>query len=68
MGEPAIGVVEGLDRVLEGLVEGAATPDGFEDLERRAAGGGPPGRGQSSIPSVGLDGTAISRLGMRPAR
>jgi len=49
-------------------VEAKATPDGRRDLEGGAAGGGDARFAQSSIPSVGDDGTAISRDGMRPAR
>jgi hypothetical protein len=36
--------------------------------ERRVGVGGPTPGGQSIMPEVGEDGTAHSRLGMRPAR
>ena len=47
-------------------VEAAPALDQFSDSERREASGTE--RGQSSIPLVGDDGTAISREGMRPAK
>ena len=47
-------------------VEAAPALDQFSDSERREASGTE--RGQSSIPLVGDDATAISREGMRPAK
>ena len=54
------------DRGGERNVESASALDLFSDSERREAPGTK--RGQSSIPLVGDDGTAISRDGIRPAR
>ena len=63
------GAIPGLEAVY-GLREGPVEPSPplcrEADFERRGARG--VGRGQSSIPEVGDDGTAISRDGMRPAR
>ena len=64
--ESAVPRLEAGNRRGERNVESASALDLFSDSERREA----PGtrRGQSSIPLVGDDGTAISRDGIRPAR
>jgi hypothetical protein len=64
--ESAIPRLKTGDRRCERNVESTSTLDLFSDSERREAPGTK--RGQSSIPLVGDDGTAISRDGIRPAR
>jgi hypothetical protein len=64
--ERAIPRLKAGDRRCECNVESTSALDLFSDSERREAPGTK--RGQSSIPLVGDDGTAISRDGIRPAR
>lgn len=64
--ESAVPRLEVGDRLRERDVEPASALDLFSDSERREASGTK--RGQSSIPLVGDDGTAISRDGIRPAK
>ena len=66
--QPAIGVVEPSGCFVECGFELPAAAHQGEGLEGGAAGVAAGGHPQSSIPVVGLDGTAISRRGMRPAR
>ena len=66
MREGALPRFEIRDRLGERDVEPASALDLFSDSERREASGTK--RGQSSIPLVGDDGTAISRDGIRPAK
>jgi hypothetical protein len=72
VGEPAIGFGQGLDGAIEGGVEGPAVANFAEDAERGAPRVEPDAgrlvQGQRNIPVVGLEGTAISRRGIRPAR
>ena len=70
VGQAAIGVAERGQAPVERLVEWNALVYRAEDGP-----GGPPGRqaggspsGHPAIPDVGLDGTATSRRGIRPAR
>ncbi len=67
MGEPTIHFGERAEAALDGRVERGAAPDRQEDAQRGAP-GGESGVVQPSIPAVGDDGTATSRLGIRPAR
>lgn len=68
MGKPPVIGLKPLDGRSQRGVERAAGPDGAEDLERGTARGEARRLGQPSVPEVGLDGTAISRRGIRPAR
>jgi hypothetical protein len=67
MTQAAVGVGESAEATVEGNIERHATPDLEQDPEGGAA-RGEAGIDQSSIPVVGLDGTATSRRGIRPAR
>lgn len=65
VGEGTLALVQAADGSIEGPVEPLAAVGALERFEGRR-----PARadGQSSIPRVGDEGTAIPRAGMRPAR
>jgi len=66
--QAAVRVVEPVDRGGERRIERPALADLPQDLQSGTSGWGARGHRQSSMPVVGLDGTAISRRGIRPAR
>jgi hypothetical protein len=73
VGETAVALLQSSQGVIQGLIKGLSFVDGPKDAKRRRT-GGKAGRSPPlvpahlSIPSVGLEGTATSRRGMRPAR
>src|SRR5205807_4209757 len=68
VGESPIAVGERGDRRVQGCGKRGSGANGGQHREGRLPRGPPSGAGQPSIPVVGLEGTAISRRGIRPAR
>ena len=66
VGEAAVGVRQSRERITECEIEGPAAVHELQQPPRRAARCQP--LGQVSIPAIGVDGTATSRRGIRPAR
>lgn len=66
--QSAVASVESAERPGQCRVKRSAGGRFLEDLEGGASRADGFGRAQSSIPRVGLDGTATSRTGIRPAR
>jgi hypothetical protein len=65
MRETPVGIRQSPERVIECEVERPAAIHQLEQPPGRAARGQP--LGQVSIPAIGVDGTATSRRGIRPA-
>ena len=73
VGEASVTLLQSAERLIQGLIKGFSVVDGAKDPKRCRA-RNETGRhavlipAHFSIPSVGLEGTATSRRGMRPAR